>query len=136
MIHSLAKVVQEGTVQFRSSHADLRVNGCRLTRMTVSQDMVQQLENIIETGGGVVTGLFRNSFFTDNIFIQGNNQLVLEHTQLTSTFFEVRNGDAGFVMGSSSIYMGNRANDEIRLFNLTPKGRTERAANLILNIVG
>lgn len=136
MIHSLAKLVMEGTVQFRSNHADLRVNSCCLTRVTVSQDMVQQLESILETGGGTITGLFRNSFFTDNILVQGNNQLVLEHTQLTSTAFEAVGGDAGFVMGNSSIYMGNRANDDIRLFNLTLKGRTERAANLSLNIVG
>jgi hypothetical protein len=136
MIKGLARRVLEGTVQFRSNNADLRVNSCRLTRMTVSQDMVQQLESIFETGGGTVTGLFRNSFLTDNIFIQGNNQLVLEHTQLTSTAFEVLSGVAGFVMGNSSIYMGNRANTDIRLFNLTLKGRTERAANLTLNIVG
>jgi hypothetical protein len=58
------------------------------------------------------------------------------NTSLASSVFEVVAGRAAVVMGSSTIYVGNRGEGEAVIMNITPQGRSERAANLGIFIAG
>jgi len=48
----------------------------------------------------------------------------------------VSSARAAVVMGNSTIYVGNRGEGEAVILDMTPQGRSERAANLGLFITG
>ena len=130
---TLDTLVIQGGITFAGTTATFRASGCRVTRIDISASLRKRLENAAQQNG-VIDGLFSTSTLSDCTLVAEDNQLALLNTQISSSVFEVSGTRAALVMGDSSIYVGNRGGGETVIVNITPPNRTERAANLALQI--
>ena len=139
---NLDDFVKQGAVGFEGTATTLRASGCRATRIDLGATKREALDKILLAKKGTLTGLFHTLMLTDCTLVNPENQLAVVNAHITSTVFEVEAASvaeaprAAVVMGSSSIYVGNRGGGEAVIMNITPKGRSERAANLGIVIVG
>lgn len=131
----LGELIKRGTITFLETTGTLRFRANQLTRLLVSDALVAEVKQLMVDGKGNIEGICRTTFLSENVFAAGLNQAVSQELALESNSFErVEQVDAGIVIGRSAVFVGNRAaNDNIRLFNVT--ARSEKAANLLLNIV-
>lgn len=134
MVKHLDEFVDQGEVGFRDLGTTLRINGGCISRIDISTLMRQQLDQIADQGRGTVAGLFSSALLGELTLRRQDNQLIFGNTCLSATVFEGRPGNVALVMAGSSIYIGNRGEVETIIMNLTPRGRSERAANLGLVI--
>jgi len=133
---NLEHLVKEGRVTFGGLGTTFRATGCRLTRMDVSTAIQKRLADIIEKQGGTLPALFSSAILGDLTLLREDNQMAFLNTSLSSSVFEVSSARAAVVMGNSTIYVGNRGEGEAVILDMTPQGRSERAANLGLFITG
>ncbi|MDD3582118.1 MAG: DUF6519 domain-containing protein [Desulfobacca sp.] len=98
----------EMQVNFRAVSSILQVWGNRLSRLTVSARMIEHLRNIIATGGGELTGLYRAVQLQGNSLARPGHQLVNENLTLAANDFQTVAERVGWVVGSTAIYTGNR----------------------------
>ncbi|SEM06003.1 hypothetical protein SAMN04489760_103121 [Syntrophus gentianae] len=136
MLKALYSLVKEGRVTFGGLGTTFRTTGCRLTRMDVSIAIQKRLADIIEKQGGTLPALFSSALLGNLTLLHEDNQMAFLNTSLSSSVFEVSSARAAVVMGSSTIYVGNRGEGEAAIMDITPEGRSERAANLGLTITG
>ncbi|MEA3546862.1 MAG: hypothetical protein U9R66_04295, partial [Thermodesulfobacteriota bacterium] len=124
------------SLRFVPSQNNLQLRNNRLTRVVVSQKMIDTIRSFINQEEGELRGIFDTALLTDNIIELADNHFVAKGHSLTSTRFDFgqMSGDAGFVLGENAVYVASYAPDDFRLFNLTQLA-TE-AATLGLNIVG
>jgi hypothetical protein len=123
-------------LRFVPSQNNLQLRNNRLTRVVVSQKMIETIRSFISDDKGELQGIFDTALLTDNIIELPDNHFVARGHSLTSTRFDFgqMSGDAGFVLGENAVYVGSYAPDDFCLFSLT-QAATE-AATLGLNIVG
>ena len=132
------KALQERVKKLRfvpsQNNLQLRNNG--LTRVVISQEMIDIIRSFIDQEEGELRDIFDTALLTDNIIKLPDNHFVARGHSLNSTRFDFGqiNGDAGFVLGENAVYVGSYAPDDFRLFSLTL--RATAAATLGLNIVG
>jgi hypothetical protein len=132
-------------VRFLSSGASLQARDNRITRLTVSADLVDTLGALIidPDEKGLVQGLYRTALFESNIISGAGNQLLFENLTLSANDFQslvqIR---IGWAVGKTAIISGNRVQsaqyadlrDEV--FTLgggamqTAAGESAKAANL------
>lgn len=130
----LNNLVDEGAVRFDGIGTTFRADGCRISRMDISAGMRQQIDEFVTQGNGTLRLLFSSALLGDLTLSNDRNQVVFVNTSLSSSVFEASSGVVGMVAGSSSIYVGNRSTGESVILDITPPGRSERAANLGLLI--
>ena len=132
------KALQERVkdLKFVPLQNNLQLRNNRLTRVVISQEMIETIRSFISDDKGELQGIFDTALLTDNIIELPDNHFVARGHSLNSTRFDfgLINADAGFVLGENAVYVGSYAPDDFRLFNLTQQA-TE-AATLGLNIVG
>lgn len=114
----------------------IRFSGCRLTRIDVSVEVLNQLELIVKNKKGALRGLFRTGMLNECTLIAEENHLAFVGAHLTSTVFETVGAVVAQIIGDSSIYVGNQGGPKTILRNITPAGRSVSAANLDLDIQG
>jgi hypothetical protein len=131
---TLDTLVSQGSVTFVGTTAAFKAFGCRATRIEISAGLGDRLKNIVAQKGGVIDGLFTTGMLSDCTLVAEESQLAVLNTNISSTVFEVANTRAALVIGESSIYVGNRGGGETVIVNITSPNRTERAANLQLEI--
>jgi uncharacterized membrane protein len=136
MVKILDALVKQGGVTFGGLRTTFRATGCRVTRIDVSTVIRQRIQDIVASGGGALPALFSSALLSDLTLLSQDNQMAFLNTSLASSVFEVVAGRAAVVMGSSTIYVGNRGEGEAVIMNITPQGRSERAANLGIFIAG
>jgi len=127
--------LRETQISFSGSGI-LQVRGNRLSQMVVGKDVIERLEKVAVDRKGKLSGLFRTTFFTDNLFEAANNQLIASNVELTSNAFEPISGSGTVVVmaGETAIFVGNRGTGKkLRLLHLTDN--SQEAANLALTIV-
>ena len=129
-------LVKERKATFVGVGTVFRATGCRMTRIDVSTAIRQRLEEIVKNAGGPLPALFSTAMLGDMTLLGQDNQMAFLNTSLSSSVFEAGSGLVAVVMGSSTIYVGNRGGGEAVIMNLTPAGRSERAANLGITIAG
>jgi hypothetical protein len=136
MVKNLDTLVKQGQVTFGGLGTTFRATGCRITQIDVSTVMRQRIQDIVASGGGAIPVIFSSALLSDLTLLSQDNQLAFLNTSLSSSVFEVESGRAAVVMGRSTIYVGNRGEGEAVIINITPQGRSERAANLGIFIAG
>ncbi len=136
MVKILDNLVKQGSVTFGALGTTFRATGCRITRIDVSTIVRQRIQDIVASGGGTIPALFSSALLSDLTLLSQDNQLAFLNTSLSSSIFEVESGRAAVVMGRSTIYVGNRGEGEAVIINVTPQGRSERAANLGIFVAG
>jgi len=136
MVKALDSIVKEGRVTFGGLGTTLRAAGCRMTRIDVSTAIRQRIADIIEKQGGTLPALFSSALLSDLTLLHEDSQMVFLNASLSSSVFEVSSARAAVVVGSSTIYVGNRGEGEVVIMDITPQGRSERAANLGISISG
>lgn len=136
LVKTFDTLVKQGEATFGGLGTTFRVAGCRMTRMDVSTVIQQRIKEIVASGGGKLPNLFSSALLGDLTLLQGNNQMAFLNSSLSSSVFQAGSGRAALVMGSSTIYVGNRGEGEAVIVNLTPQGRSERVANLGISISG
>ena len=130
----IRELIKRGTITFLATTGTLSFRANQLTRLLVSDVLVASLKKLVVDGKGNIEGIYRTTFLSENVFAAGPNQVVSQELALESNSFErVEQVDAGTVIGRSAVFLGNRAANDIRLSNVT--ARSEKAANLLLNIV-
>lgn len=134
VVKNLDALVAQGGVTFGSLGTTFRAEGCRITRIDVSTVIAERIRDILASGGGTIPALFSSALLSDLTLLQEDNQLAFQNVSLSSSIFEVEAARAAVVIGSSSIYVGNRGDGEAVIMDITPAGRSERAANLGLVI--
>jgi len=107
-----------------------------VTRIDVSTTIRQRITEIITSQGGALTGLFSTAMLSYMMLFSQDNQLAFLNTSFSSSVFEAGSVLVAVVMGSTTIYVGNRGAGEAVILNVTPAGRSERVANLGLSISG
>ena len=132
----LTELIKELNLKFIPTQNNLQLRNNRLTRVVISQEMIETIRFFINHEEGELQGIFDTALLTNNIIELPDNHFVAKGHSLNSTRFDFgqMSGDAGFVLGENAVYVGNYAPDDFRLFNLTQQA-TE-AATLGLNIVG
>lgn len=132
------KALQERVkdLKFVPSQNNLQLRNSRLTRVVVSQKMIDTIRSFISEDKGELRGIFDTALLTDNVIELPDNHFVARGHTLNSTRFDFgqMRGDAGFVLGENAVYVGSYAPDDFSLFSLTQ--RATEAATLGLNIVG
>lgn len=136
MLKNLDALVKQGKATFGGVGTTFRASGCRMTRIDVSTAVRKRIQDIVASGGGTIPSLFSSALVSDLTLLREDNQLAFLNTNLSSSVFEVEGGRAAVVMGSSSIYVGNRGEGEAVIMNITPQGRSQQAANLGITISG
>jgi len=135
-VKNLDMLVKQGRVNFGGLGTTFRVIGCRMTRMDFSSVTRQRLVDIVASSGGTLPALFSSALLSDMTCLGQDNQMAFLNTSLSSSVFEVAAARAAVVMGTSSIYVGNRGEGEAVIVNLVPQGRSQQTANLGLFISG
>lgn len=136
MVKNLDALIKQRLVNFGGVGTTFRISGCRLTRIDFSVIVRQRLADIVASHGGTVPALFSSALLSDMTCLSQDNQMVFLNTSLSSSVFEVAAARAALVMGTSSIYVGNRGEGEAVIVNLVPQGRSQQTANLGLLISG
>lgn len=135
-VKNLDALVKQGRVNCAGLGTTFRVTGCRMTRMDFSSATRQRLVEIVAGNGGTLPALFSSALLSDLTFLSSDSQMAFLNTSLSASVFEVTAARAALVMGTTSIYVGNRGEGEAVIMNLVPAGRSERAANMGLVISG
>jgi len=135
-VKNLDALMKQGRVNCAGLGTTFRVSGCRMTRMDFSSATRQRLVEIVAGNGGTLPALFSSALLSDLTFLTPDSQMAFLNTSLSASVFEVAAARAAIVMGTSSIYVGNRGEGEAVIMNIVPAGRSERAANLSLVISG
>lgn len=132
-LKNLGGLLKTGAVQFAASAGTLHLRGNTILQLAGGEPSITALRKIIEGGGGSFP-VWASAHFTDNIIELGANYFSARHLSLNTTrFLEVRE-DLGAAVAHSAIYMGNSADNDVRLFSLSVVGPA-LAANQGLNIV-
>ena len=138
---NIAPIHGESRVTLLPLSGILHFRNNRVTRVTVGGEMLENIRAFKPNAENLILkGVYMTGCLTDNIFETGGNTLVMRHVAMTANDFDIKHInpnieriDAGAVIADSSIYLGNHAPNDIRLFNLSRL--TEKAANLTINIV-
>ncbi|GLI36893.1 DUF4815 domain-containing protein [Geobacter hydrogenophilus] len=129
-------LVKQGKATFAGIGTTFRATGCRVTRIDVSTAVRQRIADIIAGSGGTLTDLFSTAMLGDITLFSQDNQMAFLNTSLSSSVFEAGSVLVAVVMGSTTIYVGNRGAGEAVIINITPQGRSQQAANLGITISG
>jgi hypothetical protein len=131
---NIGAAIRSSSLDFAQSRSQLQMTNNTLYRLGISASLADTLRTVTPTAKKSLSSVFRRSFISDNEFLGGNNIFVMEHESLKSNSFEAEGrNDAGNVVALRSIYVGNFAPNDIRLFNAAQAN--QKAANLIINIV-
>uniref|UniRef100_A0A831UJ82 Uncharacterized protein n=1 Tax=Geobacter metallireducens TaxID=28232 RepID=A0A831UJ82_GEOME len=132
---NLDAMVKQGRVTFGADGTQFRVDNLRASRIDIGIPLMELISQIVAAQGGNIADLFSSASLAGVTLFEQNNQMAFLNTSLSSSVFDF-GGLAALLMGSSAIYVGNRGQGETVIMNITPPGRSERAANLGLVITG
>jgi hypothetical protein len=139
-LKSLEVYIKEGQVKISGSTGRLQARNNRFTRLLVADNLIKKIKEIIEQPEGELDGVFGQCFLTDNLIETGQNQFITQHLSMMSNLFEV--GDIGegeavvvaaTAIADSAVYVGNQANNEVRLRNVSRV--KQEAANLAMTLI-
>jgi hypothetical protein len=128
----LGASVKEGLIRTAGANGTLQVHTNRLSRITLGEAMIQSLSAAVQPKPAPLTGIHAEAFFSRNVIELGDNLMLARVAALTTNRFNETGGDLGRVIADSSVYVGNSAPNELRLFNYFRA--TQKAANLLINI--
>jgi hypothetical protein len=132
-LKNLQTALIQGRLTLVPASGTLHLRDNRLTRVTLSKDMLDQLASVPPTGQPLrLTGLYRFGFATDNVVEAPGNCILAPHLALTGNEFDTSD-DIGSTVSESVIYTANHAPDDVRLFSVARQRAL--AANLTINIV-
>ena len=113
------------------------MSGNRLTGMAASEDVFRSILEFIEHSGcsqQVELDVFEWMHLSNNIFEDGDNMWLARDLRLTGNDFgDTDSSYAGEAINRTSLYVGNCAQEDIDLLNVSLKKLT-RSANPFLNI--
>jgi hypothetical protein len=132
-LSALAGQIKEGAVQFTALAGVLHLRGNALLQLAGGETSLTALRKIIEAGKGALP-VWASTHFTDNIIGQGGNFFSARHLSLSTTRFLETGTDLGVAIARTATYMGNSADQDVRLFSLSASAPA-LAANQGLNIV-
>lgn len=127
--------LKQGAIDFgkaRSGSLQLRAN--EILQFVAGDLFIAALKELIKAGKGPLE-LWSSAHLTDNTIHEGGNFFAARHVSLSTTRFLEVEDVLGIVIGSSSTYVGNSADNDVILRNFTAKPRAE-AANQGLSIQG
>jgi hypothetical protein len=129
----LGEILKRGAVEFTDSRGRLHLRGNVLVRFAGGQDSLAAIRKVMADDKGSLA-VWASAQFTDNIIAQGGNCFVAQHFSLNATrFLEVKE-DLGVAVTRSATYVGNIADNDVRLFSVSSSSPA-LAANQGLNIV-
>ncbi|MDJ0801668.1 MAG: DUF6519 domain-containing protein [Desulfobacterales bacterium] len=97
-------------IRFLSSGANLQAWDNRITRLTVSEDIIKTLRDMIQNSEGetLIQGLYRTALFESNIIAGNDNQILFENLTLAANEFQALKDPIGWGVGKTVIGTGNR----------------------------
>jgi hypothetical protein len=132
-VKNLQTMLTQGRLTLVPASGTLHLRDNRLTRVTLSKDLMGQLAAATPAGPPLrLTGLYRFGFATDNVVDAPGSCILAPHLALTANEFDT-NDDIGSTISDSAVYTGNHAPDDVRLFSVARSRAL--AANLTINIV-
>jgi len=134
-LKKLGAMLRDKQITINGTAAEWRVQGNRIARVLTGDEFLKRIQGLVnnDDAKGVISGVYENAFWTDNTLAFGLNEWAVESLSLTNTSFADPGRDAGMVVATSAVYVGNSAANDIRLFNSAPA--MAEAATLALNIV-
>lgn len=128
----LGVLIKQSAVQFTATTGTLQLRGNALLQLTADNTSIAALRKALDSGKGSLA-VWASAHFTDNIIKEGANFFTARHLSLSTTrFLEVREY-LGVAVARSATYLGNSADNDVRLFSLT--ANAAQAANQGMNIV-
>jgi hypothetical protein len=104
-----------------------------LLQITADKVSLAALRKILADGKGTLP-TWASAHFIDNIISRGGNYFLARHCSLSTTRFLELQEDLGVAVTHSATYLGNSADNDVRLFTLSSTPPAQ-AANQGLNIV-
>jgi hypothetical protein len=127
----LADLIKRGAVEITASSGKLQLRGNHLMQIAVGDRMLEALRNLINQGNGSLP-VWGSAHYSDNVIELGDNVFLARHLSLNTTRFLETATDLGTAVSHSGVFLGNSADQDVRLFCL---GISALAANQGLNIV-
>jgi len=128
----LGALIKHRAVVLIGSTGRLQMLNNRFTGLFVADDLINRIREIIKAEKGTLESIFKDSFINDNLIDGGQNQFVSQHMFLNSNSFATGDPLAGTAITDSVVFIGNQANKEIRLNNVSQDN--QKAANLKIDI--
>lgn len=126
----LASQIKAGRVEITASRGKLQLRGNTIKQITVGENLLVKLLKLIEAGGSL--SVWASTHYSDNVIHYGDNVFLARHLSLSTTRFLELKTDLGMAIAHSAVYLGNSADQDVRLFSL---GASAMAANQGINIV-
>lgn len=114
-IYELARLAREGQLSFTGS-STLQMQGNRLTRILVSDDLLQKIEHLLSKDEDQnlslpLEGVYRTIQFSENLIESGHNQWIGAQVSFLSNTFNIvagaQYGSGGSAISQSIIFVGN-----------------------------
>lgn len=120
-LHGLKRLASSGRIRFVGTVQTLQLRNNRLTRLVVSERLIETLRSVLDNQGGSVTESFATALLSDNVIELPDNHLIALNNGLSATRFHARQiGVLGFVAGDNAVYMGTvGTNSDSLLFSVT-----------------
>jgi Family of unknown function (DUF6519) len=132
-LQKLADLLRAGQLKLTATAGVFQGRGNRLTRLSVAEAVIRQLQKIIQGQGGELAGLYRSLLLTDNVVEAGGNWFVAGRSSLASTFLQTGApavGRAGVLLGDAATFTANHGpGQEAELIDISLAHA--EAANLI-----
>ena len=150
LITPLRSRIKEGQITFSGLLGTLQVRGNQLLQITVSQNIIGELQQLAAGSKAIMHNLFGRCLLTDNVIESATSVLVTQHLAMTanvftmvafSNIFEIVGTDSfeqfqapvAIVVGDSSIYVGNHGTRQNPVLSNVTR-IIAQAANLQINI--
>lgn len=131
-IKRLGELVKQNALQLKPTKGVLHLRGNAILRMAFGKELLAALKTFVATGDGVELKPWHAAQCTDNILTLGDNHVLAQHLSLGTTRFLETKQDVGLAIARTATYVGNSADNDVRLFNVSQD--SQLAANIILNI--
>jgi hypothetical protein len=133
-LDKLRNLTKEKGMKYTGRDKILQLRGNRIIRLVIGDFMTARIREVINAGGTEIKGVYKSSFFTENVIEGVNNQIASGHLAVCSNDFENAASDIGMTLSNSAIFMGNYAPNDVRIFSLSNRLNKD-AGNLVINIV-
>ncbi len=134
-----ALIKRKVELKFTTRNGALWLRGNRLTRVGLGSDLFKQVQTFLGPTGGQpppLGDLFRTLFMTESVVETNGNFWLAAGIRLTTNDFQASKPDAGVAIAASAYYLGNSAQNDIRLFSASiHQQTTPNTVNLVINIV-
>jgi photosystem II stability/assembly factor-like uncharacterized protein len=123
------------TLSLGSSSGTLRLHDNLMSRLTLGEDALRQLEEVAAEPGleRRISGVYRSSLVVGNVFHRHEQQMLAEHLTLTADDFASHRTGHGFVVAPTVIVTSSRTRQRATLLCAVPV--VVNQANVVLQVV-